>query len=95
MKKSLSTDTEKHGRWLPWAAGTLAFAGLAGTLFALSEILESDSDNDGWTDAEEIIAGTDPANATEPWDSDGDGIAALAFITPTATSKWQAAVGTR
>ena len=168
MKKSLSTDTEKHGRWLPWAAGTLAFAGLAGTLFALSEILESDSDNDGWTDAEEIIAGTNPADETDPWDSDGDGIADylefadgtdpldpndpprargastaygvaatanetteggdtstpdtntpifpaleeasrqsmyhatawyngrvdLAFITPTATSKWQAAVGT-
>ncbi len=75
MKKSLSTDTEKHGRWLPWAAGTLAFAGLAGTLFALSEILESDSDNDGWTDAEEIIAGTDPADEADPWDSDGDGIA--------------------
>ena len=75
MKKSLSTGTEKHGRWLPWAAGTLAFAGLAGTLFALSEILESDSDNDGWTDAEEIIAGTNPADETDPWDSDGDGIA--------------------
>ena len=168
MKKSLSTDTEKHGRWLPWAAGTLAFAGLAGTLFALSEVLENDFDGDGWTDAEEIIAGTDPADETDPWDSDGDGIADylefadgtdpldpndpprargastaygvaattnetteggdtstpdtntpifpaleeasrqsmyhatawyngrvdLAFITPTATSKWQAAVGT-
>ncbi len=63
-----------HGRWRPWATGTLAFAGLTGTLFALSEILENDSDGDGWTDAEEIVAGTDPANETDPWDSDGDGI---------------------
>ena len=64
-----------YGRWLPWTTGALAFAGLTGTLFALSEILENDSDGDGWTDAEEIVAGTDPADATDPWDSDGDGIA--------------------
>ena len=64
-----------YGRWLPWTTGTLAFAGLTGTLFALSEVLENDSDGDGWTDAEEIVAGTDPADATDPWDSDGDGIA--------------------
>ena len=71
-----STPIEKlHGRYLPWAVGSAAFIGLAGTLFALSEVLENDSDGDGWTDAEEIIAGTNPADATEPWDSDGDGIA--------------------
>ena len=64
-----------HGLWLPWTTGALAFAGLTGTLFALSEILENDSDGDGWTDAEEIVAGTDPADETDPWDSDGDGIA--------------------
>lgn len=64
-----------YGRWLPQVAGTLVFAGFAGTLFALSEILENDTDNDGWTDAEEIIAGTNPADETDPWDSDGDGIA--------------------
>ena len=64
-----------HGRWLPWTTGMLAFAGLAGTLWALSEVLENDTDGDGWTDAEEIIAGTDPADETDPWDSDGDGIA--------------------
>ena len=57
-----------YGRWRPWATGTLAFAGLAGTLFALSEVLENDSDGDGWTDAEEIVAGTDPADATDPLD---------------------------
>ena len=71
-----STPIEKHhGRYLPWAAGSTAFIGLAGTLFALSEVLENDTDGDGWTDAEEIIAGTNPADATDPWDSDGDGIA--------------------
>ena len=70
-----SSNTRKYGRWRPWATGTLAFAGLTGTLFALSEVLESDSDGDGWTDAEEIVAGTNPADATDPWDSDGDGIA--------------------
>ena len=64
-----------YGRWLPQSTGTLVFAGFAGTLFALSEILENDTDNDGWTDAEEIIAGTNPADETDPWDSDGDGIA--------------------
>ena len=164
-----STPIKKHhGRYLPWAAGSAAFLGLVGTLFALSEVLENDSDGDGWTDAEEIVAGTDPADEADPWDSDGDGIADyleffdgtdpldpndppqargastaysvaaaanetpesgdepstntttpvfpaleeasrqsmyhatawyngrvdLAFITPTATSKWQAAVGT-
>ena len=43
-----------HGRYLPWAAGRAAFIGLAGTLWALSEVLENDTDGDGWTDAEEI-----------------------------------------
>ena len=71
-----STPIKKHhGRYLPWAAGSAAFLGLAGTLFALSEVLESDTDVDGWTDAEEIIAGTNPTDETDPWDSDGDGIA--------------------
>ena len=153
---------------MPWAAGSAAFLGLVGTLWAISEVLETDTDGDGWTDAEEIIAGTNPSDETDPWDSDGDGIADylefadgtdpldpndpprargastaygvaattnetteggdtstpdtntpifpaleeasrqsmyhatawyngrvdLAFITPTATSKWQAAVGT-
>ena len=73
-KNMNSSNTRKYGRWRPWATGTLAFAGLTGTLFALSEVLESDSDGDGWTDAEEIVAGTNPADATDPWDSDGDGI---------------------
>ena len=59
-----------YGRWRPWATGTLAFAGLTGTLFALSEVLENDSDGDGWTDAEEIVAGTNPADEAKPWDSD-------------------------
>ena len=70
-----SKPFKHYGRWLPWTTGTLAFAGLAGTLFALSEVLENDTDGDGWTDAEEIIVGTDPADETDPWDSDGDGIA--------------------
>ena len=74
-KNMNSSNARKYGRWLPWTTGMLAFAGLAGTLFALSEVLENDTDGDGWTDAEEIIAGTDPADATDPWDSDGDGIA--------------------
>ncbi len=72
--KQLPQAQKPHGRWLPWTTGTLAFAGLAGTLWAFSEVLETDTDGDGWTDAEEIVAGTDPANATDPWDSDGDGI---------------------
>ena len=43
-----STPIKKHhGRYLPWAAGSAAFLGLAGTLFALSEVLESDTDGDG------------------------------------------------
>ena len=71
-----TTPIEKqHGRYLPWAAGSAAFIGLAGTLWALSEVLENDTDGDGWTDAEEIVAGTNPADETDPWDSDGDGIA--------------------
>ncbi|MBR5621651.1 MAG: hypothetical protein IKW49_00500 [Opitutales bacterium] len=71
-----STPIKKHhGRYLPWAAGSAAFLGLVGTLWAISEVLESDTDGDGWTDAEEIIAGTNPSDETDPWDSDGDGIA--------------------
>ena len=72
----VSAPIEKHhGRYLPWAAGSAAFLGLVGTLWAISEVLETDTDGDGWTDAEEIIAGTDPSDETDPWDSDGDGIA--------------------
>ncbi len=68
------TPVEKHrGRYLPWAAGSAAFIGLAGTLWALSEVLENDTDGDGWTDTEEVVAGTDPADEADPWDSDGDG----------------------
>ena len=71
-----STPIKKHhGRYLPWAAGSAAFLGLVGTLWAISEVLENDSDGDGWTDTEEIIAGTNPTDETDPWDSDGDGIA--------------------
>lgn len=53
----------------------LVFIVSAGTLWALSEIWESDIDNDGWTDAQEIEAGTNPEDPTDPWDSDEDGIA--------------------
>ena len=74
MKKTTLTK-KHHGRYLPWAVGSAAFLGLTGTLWALSEVLENDSDGDGWIDTEEIIAGTDPADETDPWDSDGDGIA--------------------
>ena len=74
MKASAIIE-KHHGRYLPWAAGSAAFLGLAGTLWALSEVLENDTDGDGWTDAEEIVAGTDPADETDPWDSDSDGIA--------------------
>ena len=73
--KPITPIEKQHGRYLPWAAGSAAFIGLAGTLWALSEVLENDSDGDGWSDAEEIVAGTDPADETDPWDSDGDGIA--------------------
>ena len=69
-----STPIKKHhGRYLLWAVGSAAFLGLAGTLWALSEVLENDTDGDGWTDTEEIVAGTNPADETDPWDSDGDG----------------------
>ena len=73
--KPITPIEKHHGRYLPWAAGSAAFIGLAGTLWALSEVLENDSDGDGWTDTEEIVAGTNPADETDPWDSDGDGIA--------------------
>ncbi len=53
----------------------LAFAGLAGAIWALAGIGENDSDRDGWSDKEEILAETNPFDETEPWDSDGDGIA--------------------
>ena len=62
-----STPIKKHhGRYLLWAVGSAAFLGLAGTLWALSEVLENDSDGDGWTDAEEIVAETNPADETDP-----------------------------
>ena len=69
------TFSNPRGRWLPLAAGMFIFAGLAGTLWALSSAWENDSDKDGWSDEEEILAGTNPFDETEPWDSDGDGIA--------------------
>ena len=56
-----------HGERFRYGNGLKTFYG--------SEVLENDSDGDGWTDAEEIVAGTDPADETDPWDSDGDGIA--------------------
>ncbi len=71
--KNLDTD-RKRGRWLAWKWAALASLCLAGTLFALDETFEADTDGDGWTDAEEIIAGTDPLDSADPWDSDGDGI---------------------
>ena len=70
-----NTFSNSRGRWLPLAAGMFIFAGLAGTLWALSSAWENDSDRDGWSDEEEILAGTNPFDETEPWDSDGDGIA--------------------
>ena len=73
--KTTTPIKKHHGRYLPWAVGSAAFLGLAGTLWALSEVLENDTDGDGWTDTEEIVAGTNPADETDPWDSDGDGIA--------------------
>ena len=82
--KPITSIERHHGRYLPWAAGSAAFIGLAGTLWALSEVLENDSDGDGWTDTEEVVAGTNPADETDPWDSDGDGIADyLEFINDT------------
>ena len=64
----------KHfGYWI--LRSVLAFAGLAGAIWALAGIWENDSDNDGWSDEEEILAGTNPFDETDPWDSDGDGIA--------------------
>lgn len=62
-------------RWMLWALMISASLVPAGTVFALNEVLEADSDNDGWSDVEEIVAGTDPADPTDPWDSDEDGIA--------------------
>ena len=67
-------DRRKHfGRWV--LRSTLAFAGLAGAIWALAGIWENDSDRDGWSDEEEVLAGTNPFDETDPWDSDGDGIA--------------------
>ena len=62
-----STPIEKHrGRYLPWAAGSAAFLGLAGTLWALSEALENDTDGDGIADYLEFIEGTDPLDPNDP-----------------------------
>ncbi len=39
-------------------------------------VTDNDSDSDGWNDSVELIAGSDPLDATdEPADADGDGIA--------------------
>ncbi len=62
-----STPIEKqHGRYLPWAAGSAAFIGLAGTLWALSEVLENDTDGDGIADYLEFADGTDPLDPNDP-----------------------------
>ena len=84
MKKSLSTDTEKHGRWLPWAAGTL---------FALSEILESDSDGDGIADYLEFADGTDPLDPNDPPQVRGHALAYGVAATTNETSKGGDKVG--
>ncbi len=58
-------------------------------------VSDADTDGDGWTDAEEILAGTDPLDATDkPVDTDGDGIADFMdaqdaeTITDTETPMW-------
>ena len=66
-----NTFSNPRGRWLPLATGIFIFAGLAGTLWALSSAWANDSDRDGWSDEEEILAGTNPFDETDPWDSDG------------------------
>lgn len=73
--KDKNHPLKRHGRWTPWISIVPASVACAGTLFALSEILETDTDNDGWTDVEEIAAGTDFEDPADPWDSDEDGIA--------------------
>lgn len=45
--------------------------GISGGIFAFAAL---DSDDDGWTDDEEMLAGTNPNDFASPWDSDGDGI---------------------
>ena len=47
--KASTPIKEHHGRYSPWAAGGAAFLGPAGTLFALSEVLESDTDGTAQT----------------------------------------------
>ena len=42
MKKPSQTEKQR-GRYLPWAVGSVAFIGLVGTLFAISEVLENDT----------------------------------------------------
>lgn len=75
MKSPCPENRKQTERGFSRVALILAFIVSAGTLWALSEIWESDIDNDGWTDAEEIEAGTNPEDPTDPWDSDEDGIA--------------------
>ena len=71
-----STPIKKHhGRYLPWAAGSAAFLGLAGTLFALSEVLESDSDGDGIADYLEFLDVTDPLDPNNPPQARGASVA--------------------
>ena len=75
MKTPFTENKKQAERGFSRVTLILALIVSAGTLWALSEVFESDTDNDGWTDAEEIEAGTNPEDPTDPWDSDGDGIA--------------------